>query len=93
MPAGHEFDTIRTMSTFALIDPTAPVSENVGAVLAYLDEATAETNRERREAEQMCERERRRIACGRPSIAVLHAVERGVAPSWVVGDLRRAVAA
>ena len=74
------------MTPFNLIDPAAPPAENVGAVLAYREEAE-------REAERLCEAERRRIARGRPSVAVLRAVEQGVAPPWVMGDLRRAVAA
>jgi hypothetical protein len=80
------------MIDYDLIDPEAPPAENVGAVLAYLDEAEAERARERRHAEALCERERRRIARGAPSVAVLHAVERGVAPGWVTDDLRRSLA-
>lgn len=79
------------MIRFDLLDPDAPPAENVGAVLAYLDELAAERARERRDAAALCERERRRITRGAPSVSVLHAVERGVAPAWVADDLRRSL--
>lgn len=81
------------MAPYELIDPDAPVIENVDAVLSYLDEAEQSDARERADAAALCERERRRIATGRPPLSVLHAAVRGVAPSWAVADLRRALVA
>lgn len=81
------------MTRFDLIDPDAPIAENVGAVLAYVDERDEWNAAEREQEAARCRRARRRIAAGRPPLSVLHAVEKGTAPGWVVDDLRRAVAA
>ncbi|PTL55521.1 hypothetical protein [Paraconexibacter algicola] len=76
------------MLEFALIDPDRPTAENIGAVLAYVEEAESIRAEEQRDAERMCRRARSRIRKGQPPIAVLRAVEQGVAPAWVVDDLR-----
>lgn len=81
------------MTPYELIDPDAPVIENVDAVLSYLDEVEMSDARERADAAALCERARHRIATGRPPLSVLHAALRGVAPGWAVADLRRALAA
>lgn len=74
---------------FPLIDPDATPAENVGCVLSYLDEREHGRRFEREQAAGMCERHRTRILRGNPPLPVLHAVERDVAPSWVVDVLRR----
>ncbi len=75
-------------SDICIIDPDATPAENVGAVLAYREAADAGDAFERAQAAKAAERHRARILRGNPPFAVLHAVERGTAPAWVVEALR-----
>jgi hypothetical protein len=77
------------LSPVYIIDPEAPITENVEAVLAYLDESAESDAFDRAQAARTCERHRGKILRGDPPYPVLHAVERGVAPTWVVDTLRR----
>jgi hypothetical protein len=72
-----------------IIDPDAPTAENVEAVLSYLDACAEGDAFERAQAARTCERHRGKILRGDPPYPVLHAVERGVAPAWVIDTLRR----
>lgn len=82
-------DTISAMIDFDILDPEAPTAENVDAVLSYLREKAEGVAFEHKQAARLCERHRSRILRGDPPLGVLRAVERGVAPLWVVDTLRR----
>lgn len=76
------------MTSFCLIDPDAKPAENIGAVLAYREECVRADAFERQQATATCERHRAKITRGNPPFGVLHAIERGVAPTWVERTLR-----